>query len=178
MIPITAMLWIGVGFFAILGMRRGWKRESLTFGILISVVISILHLDGWFRQIILRFMSLSNIFALQAMILTMVFFMAHLLIRTAAPQPMNQPTGWRKRTLTYLWGGIGGGLNGYLFITSLWYLLDINLYPFAPLVTAPSPESTSAAAFLNLPLLGLTGGPFEVLLLAQVITLSYALIKL
>ncbi|MCY4009719.1 MAG: hypothetical protein OXF22_08240 [Anaerolineaceae bacterium] len=178
MIPMTAMLWIGVVFFTVLGMRRGWKKELWTLGLLVSVVFSILQLDGWFRHVILRFMSMSHLFALEAMILALVYFMAHLLIRSAAAQSANLSNGWRKRLLTLLWGGLLGGMNGYLFFTALWYLLDIHLYPFAPLITAPGPDTASAAAFLQLPLLGWTGGPFEVLLFGIVATISYAWIRL
>ena len=55
-------------------------------------------------------------------------------------------------------GALVGGINGYLIWGSLWYFMDINNYPLAPAVIAPSPGSPSDQALQLLPLVLLGGG--------------------
>jgi hypothetical protein len=49
-------------------------------------------------------------------------------------------------------------MNRYLIAGTLWYFLDINEYPLAPLVIAPGPGSPSERALDLLPLVILSGG--------------------
>lgn len=63
-------------------------------------------------------------------------------------------------------GGLLGALNGYLIWGAVWYFLDINDYPFSPLIIAPDPNSISAASLGSIPLVilgGAAGGNGEIL---------------
>ena len=51
-----------------------------------------------------------------------------------------------------------GFINGYLIGGALWYLLDINEYPLAQFVTAPSLNSPSALSLNWMPLVLIGGG--------------------
>lgn len=178
MIPFTAMLWFSILFFGVFGLRRGWKNEVLSSGIIILTMFSITQLDGWLRNSILRFATLTHVFSLEASVLIFAYFLSHIDLGRFAQQKSNLDHGWGRLLVTAMLGGVLGGVNGYLLATSLWYLLDINLYPFPTLISAPVPGSPAAEALQNLPLLGLTGGPFELLMVGVAIALVVIFIKL
>ena len=171
MISITVLIWISVVFFFVLGIRRGWRNELLSSGTIILAFVSIFQLDGWLRNHILRFASMTHIFVVETIILVVLFFLSHLFLRSIVQPTTNISTKWRSFVLTSLLGGVIGGANGYLFAASIWYFLDINLYPFSPYISAPIPGTSTALAIENLPVLGLTGGPTEILIVGIVITL-------
>ncbi len=69
-------------------------------------------------------------------------------------------------------GGLLGAINGYLIWGAVWYFLDINDYPFAGLISAPSPTSISAQNLNAIPLVllgGAAGGSPEVLTIVVII---------
>ena len=178
MIPFSAMLWLVALFFGALGLRRGWKSELLSGGALILALFTILQLDGWLRNSLLRFASLAQLFALQAAVLLLVFFLTHSNLGWFSQRPASGASSRRRSLLMHSLGAALGGVNGYLLAASLWYLLDINLYPFAPMISAPSLGSPAAEAIRNLPLLGLTGGPGELLTVGIALTLVALFFKM
>ncbi|PJF21271.1 MAG: hypothetical protein CUN56_11955, partial [Phototrophicales bacterium] len=59
---------------------------------------------------------------------------------------------------TGILGGVIGAINGYLIGGAIWYFVDINEYPFYPLIVAPSPGSPSANSVGSIPIVLLSGG--------------------
>ena len=115
------------------------------------------------RNLILRFASMTHIFVVEIGIIVDLFNLSHLISRTIVQSISSIPTGWGSYLFTSFLGGIIGGVNGYLFAAFIWYFLDINLYPFSPYISAPNSETSTALATVNLPILGLTGAPTEIL---------------
>ena len=178
MIPMTAFLAFAAIFFGAIGVRRGWRCEMISTAVLFWSQFFLVQMDGWLRNSLLRFATLAQLFIIQAAILLLVFFLTHSNIGWFAQQPLSYAGGrrqvWRMRALA----ATLGAANSYILVASLWYLLDINLYPFSPLIQAPAPDSPALAAFLALPLLGMAGGPHIWLATGVVITLTALFFKM
>lgn len=100
MISITALLWISVVFYFVLGIRRGWRDELLSSALIIMAFVSIFLLDGWLRNHILRFASLTYHFVVEITILVVLFFLSHFFFRSLVRPKSSISTGWRSYLFT------------------------------------------------------------------------------
>ena len=161
MLPLSATLWLCAFFFGALGLKRGVKRELLSSAGLILAVVAIAQLDIWLRSSLLRLATFAQLFLLQTAVLLLVFFLTHTRIGHFH-LISHENTETRKRAiLNRLLGMALGATNGYLLAASIWYLMDVNLYPFTPWISPPAPDSAIAASIRSFPLLGLLWGAVE-----------------
>lgn len=154
MIQFYSLMWILAGFGAFLGFLRGWNREVIaTAGILLAT-FGLFQFDALIRGTILLTIGLSRdqSFAIQLLIFFAVVYIAYQnrTFLPDKPRDMSIQTG--------ILGGVIGAINGYLIGGALWYFVDINEYPFYPLIVAPSPGSPSANSVGSIPLVLLSGG--------------------
>lgn len=152
MISLVSLMWTTAAFFAVAGALRGWRREiRATAGVVIGF-LAILQFDSLLRGSL--FLSFSNelTFALQAAIYLDIVVFAY------RSQLTLEQEGSRGGARGALFGALAGFFNGYVVAGSIWYFLDINRYPFAQLVSAPSEASASFQSIGLMPAVLLGGG--------------------
>ncbi len=159
MIQLYSLMWVTAFFCGIMGYMRGWNRELLAVSGIVLTMFAIFQFDAFLRVTIYAVLPRDQIFLLQSFIFLAVVYLVYQSgdIRTtgtgrratAAPAESVQSS---------LLGVLAGAFNGYLIIGTLWYFLDINEYPFAQWVVAPSPGSPSAQNLGLMPLVLIGGG--------------------
>lgn len=153
MIELSAVLFMMTIFFGFIGYLRGWNRELIAMAGIILGLFALFQFDTLIRGAILRGVALDQVFIIQASLFIIVVFFSY---QTRA---LGGGRGdGRSNLQESILGAIVGGINGYLIWGSLWYFMDINNYPLAPAVIAPSPGSPSDQALQLLPLVLLGGG--------------------
>jgi hypothetical protein len=155
MIQLSSLMWTCAIFFAFVGFLRGWNRELVATAGIVLALFTVFQVDPILRGIF--FVSLPRE---QLFLLELVFFLAVVFV---IYQSRELSGGARRGGADDNWqtgilGGIVGFLNGYLISGSLWYLLDINEYPFSQFVTAPGVASPSAQSINSIPLVIIGGG--------------------
>ncbi len=152
MISLASLMWATAIFFAFMGALRGWNRELVgTAGIILGV-FAIFQFDSLLRGTLYVLMSNDQIFGVQLIIFMIIVFLAY------RSQGIVDSTDRRGRVQSGILGTIVGFINGYFVAGSIWYFLDINLYPFPQFVTAPAPGSVSFQAIESMPIVLLGGG--------------------
>lgn len=152
MISLASLMWATAIFFAFMGALRGWNRELVgTAGIILGV-FAIFQFDSLLRGTLYILMSNDQIFGVQLIIFLGIVFMAY------RSQGIVDSTDKRGRIQSGILGTIVGFANGYFVAGSIWYFLDINLYPFPQFVTAPAPGSVGFQAIDSMPIVLLGGG--------------------
>lgn len=163
MIQLSAMLWTLALFFAIIGFLRGWNKELISLAGIVLGLFALFQFDSLIRGTLLVNVSRDQVFLVQAGIFIAIVFFAYQ-NRTifgggdAGDRRPGARDG-RDNLQESILGGILGFVNGYLIWGSLWYFMDINEYPLAPNIIAPSVGSPSDQARSLLPLVLLGGGP-------------------
>ena len=151
MIQLSSLMWTMAFFFALIGFMRGWNKEVIaTAGILVSA-FALFQFDALLRAVLFASLPRDQVFLAQSGLFLAVVFIAY---RTRA----MVGTPGRRDLQTNMLGALIGFFNGYLIAGVIWYFLDINEYPLAPLVIAPGPGSPSDQARELLPLVVLSGG--------------------
>lgn len=173
MISLSSLMWATAIFFAFMGVLRGWNRELIgTAGIVLGV-FAIFQFDSILRGTIYLLMSPDQIFGVQ-----MVIFIGLVIVAYRSQGVVDSVRG-RGRIQSGILGGIVGFGNGYFVAGSIWYFLDINLYPFPQFVTAPAPASVSYQAANMIPVVllggGLTGNG-DLLAVAVIVLLFFVLL--
>jgi len=161
MIQLSAMLWTLAIFFAIIGFLRGWNKELVSLAGIILGLFALFQFDSIIRGTLLVNVSRDQVFLVQAGIFIAIVFFAYQ-TRTVFGNNAGARGAAREGRDSLqesILGGLLGFLNGYLIWGSLWYFMDINEYPLAPNIIAPSPGSPSDQARALLPLVLLGGGP-------------------
>lgn len=157
MIQLSAMMWTLASFFAIIGFLRGWNRELVSTAGIILGLFALFQFDSLLRGTLLANVPRDQVFLVQAGIFIAIVFFAYQTRSVSAPDVRRREG--RDNLQESVLGGLLGFLNGYLVWGSLWYFMDINEYPLAPYIIAPSPGSPSDQARSLLPLVILGGGP-------------------
>ncbi|MCB9452662.1 MAG: CvpA family protein [Anaerolineaceae bacterium] len=154
MIEMYAMLYFSAGFFAIIGILRGWNKEVISMAGILLALFALFQFDNILRGIILATVPSDQVFLVQVGLFGMVVYFAYQSrsIVTTRGRRANSPFA------NGLLGLVMGAINGYLIWGSIWYFLDINDYPFNPIIIAPSPTSVSAQSIGSIPLVLLGGG--------------------
>jgi hypothetical protein len=153
MIELSAVLFLMTIFFGFIGSLRGWNRELIAMAGIILGLFALFQFDTLLRGAILRGVALDQVFIIQAALFIIVVFFSYQ-TRALGSDRRDGRSNLQESVL----GAIIGGINGYLIWGSLWYFMDINNYPLAPAVIAPSPGSPSDQALQLLPLVLLGGG--------------------
>ena len=152
MISFVSLTWATALFFALAGALRGWQRELIgTTGIALGF-FAILQFDSLLRGSLYLLLTNGQIFLLQAAVLVALAALAYRSDLAA------MPTGSVSRLRNGLFGALAGFINGYFIAGSIWYLLDINRYPFPQLLSAPAEGSVSFEGLGMMPAILLSGG--------------------
>lgn len=151
MIQLSSLMWAAAIFFAVIGFLRGWNRELIATAGIILATFALFQFDGLLRGSLFLLARVDDVFLFQAIVFSVVVFIAY---QSRAIGERRGARSWQ----TGLLGALVGFLNGYLIGGAIWYLLDINEYPLAPLVTAPGPGSPSAQSITMMPMVLLSGG--------------------
>lgn len=162
MIQMYSMLWITAIFFAIIGGIRGWSKELVSLAGIILALFALFQFDALLRGILLASVPGDQAFFVQIVIFGVIVYFAYR-TRSGAGNERNPN---RSRTQDAILGALLGAVNGYLLWGSVWYFLDINQYPFSPLIIAPAPGSISDQNLNAIPLVllgGATGGSTQIL---------------
>jgi hypothetical protein len=152
MIQLYSLMWILAVFFAVIGAMRGWNREVIATAGIVLGMFALFQFDGLIRGILLLTFPREQAFVIQFAIFIVIIFFAY----------QNQSFVMRRRQVESLQssilGGVVGFFNGYLIGGTIWYFVDINEYPLAPYILAPTPNSPSAQFLGSIPLVVLSGG--------------------
>jgi hypothetical protein len=158
---LLLVFYIFVVLFAIVGAMRGWAKEVLViFSVILSLAfITILeNLVPVVREF-LRGSTIIQFWVRTAILIVMVFFG----YQSPRFPRLAQATARREKVQDVLLGLILGAVNGYLIIGTLWAFLETAGYPFAPLITRPTPNDplgpTAIGLIDNLPLFWLGRSP-------------------
>lgn len=159
MVTLYSMLWVSAVFFCILGLIRGLRREVVALAGVVLASFALYQFDALFRGLVLATIPRDQACLVQLLIFIAIIYFSYQTRSFGNLEDDKTPRN--NRTQDAILGGLVGGLNGYMIWGMVWYLLDINDYPFSPLITAPAPNSFSAQALSSIPLVALgsvTGG--------------------
>lgn len=155
MIQLVGVMWMMAIFFGIIGFLRGINKEIISMSGIILALFALFQFDQYIRGTLLANVPLAQVFIFQSGLFVLVTFFAY---QTRALGLENKAPDGRNNLQSSILGGMLGLVNGYLIWGSIWYFMDINQYPLAPYVVAPSVGSPSADALGFLPLVILGGG--------------------
>ncbi|XWX02703.1 hypothetical protein VZO05_09295 [Aggregatilineales bacterium SYSU G02658] len=153
MVELYSMMWIFALAFGIIGFLRGWNQELVATGGLLLAMFAILQFDNATRGLLFFTLPREQIFLIELAILLFITFTVY---------QNRELRGVQARARNNLGAGVLGAvvgfLNGYLLGGGIWYLLDINEYPFQQFITAPAVNSPSAQNINTIPLVLVGGG--------------------
>lgn len=155
MIQLSAVMWLMAIFFAFIGFLRGWTKEIIATAGIILALFALFQFDTLIRGTLLANVPRDQVFFVQAGLFSIVVYFAY---QTRALYDSAGRRDGRDNLQEGVLGAFLGFVNGYLIWGSIWYFMDINEYPLAPLVIAPSVGSPSDQARDILPLVILGGG--------------------
>lgn len=170
MVQLYSMLWLAALFFGIIGVLRGLRREILALAGIILATFGLYQFDALLRGTFLATLPRDQACFVQILIFGVIVYFAYQTRSLGSRQSSAGPRGGRIQDA--ILGGLLGAINGYLIWGAVWYFLDINDYPFSPLITAPDPASISAQNIGAIPLVllgGAAGGNGEVLMIVVLI---------
>lgn len=168
MVSLYSMLWVMAVFFAVIGVIRGLRREAVALGGIALATFALFQFDVLLRGVFLASIPRDQAFFVQAGLFGVVVYFAYQTRSFGGYDDGPRGNRWQDAIL----GGLVGALNGYLIWGAIWYFLDINDYPFAPLITAPAANSISAQALNAIPLVllgNITGGGGQALTVIVVV---------
>jgi hypothetical protein len=149
MMTLTAVFWMYVLLFGVIGAFRGWAKELLViFSILLAIAIDtvlLTYVDS--VRIIMTSKPGITQFALRSgLLLTMTYF---------GYQTPNLPAFAsgkfaREKLQDMLLGAALGLINGYFIAGSLWFYMNQANYPL-PYVTAPTDPAVVATYMKYMP---------------------------
>ncbi len=161
MIELYSLMWVIATFTAVIGFLRGWNREIVVTAGAVLAMFLLFQFDSLLRGVLLLNLPRDQTFFIQAGIFLLVIYAAYQgnVADNSGRRDRDRDRRPRENNLqSGILGGLVGFLNGYLIMGALWYFLDINEYPLAPLITAPAPGSPSAQNIGSIPLVILSGG--------------------
>ncbi|NJO83400.1 MAG: hypothetical protein HC828_11655 [Blastochloris sp.] len=143
MMQLSAVMWTMATFFAIIGFLRGWNREIISTAGIILALFGLFQFDAFLRGTLLANVSRDQVFLIQtAIFIGIVYFAYQTRAFFGGEGRRGRRDGeGRDSTQEKILGALLGFLNGYLIWGSIWYFMDINEYPLAPYIIAPSPGS-------------------------------------
>lgn len=166
MMTLTAVFWMYVLLFGIIGGFRGWAKELLViFSVLLAIAIDTVLLTYVESvQVIMTTRPGVTQFALRAGLVLLLAYFGY-----QTPNLPHFPGGKfaREKLQDFLLGFALGLVNGYFIIGSVWYYMHQANYPL-PYVT-PLPDAVQTANYMKyMPpvLLGIPNIYFAVILAA------------
>ncbi|MGB8213198.1 MAG: hypothetical protein WCE68_06525 [Anaerolineales bacterium] len=163
---LTAVFWMYVILFAIIGGMRGWAKEILvSFSVILALAFTALleRYVPFISQILVPEQS-SVLFWLRTSILIILVFFGY---QTPNIQRFSAKMTREKLEHTIL-GTVIGGINGYLIAGTIWFYMADAKYPFANIVSAPTGDFAKMADtmlhYMPPKLLGVPGIYFAVVI--------------
>ncbi|HKJ38533.1 MAG TPA: CvpA family protein [Anaerolineales bacterium] len=175
MMSIVYVFWMYVILFGVIGAMRGWAKELL---VAFSVILS-LALNHVLRKYIPLAANMAetdpSLFWVRTIILLVLVYFGY---QTVVSIPHLASRAARERLQDTLFGGIVGGINGYLVSGSILYYVHIADYSFQNVVTKPTDPTllqTVNQMMLYMPpqLLGEPGIYFAVILAMVFVLVVY-----
>jgi hypothetical protein len=163
MMELSYFLQLCVIFFAVIGYLRGLYKEFVGLAGL-TVTLWLMTQFGWVVDWLIGGAGAGQRFIVDAILfIIMIFFSYQQAPTSFAPRNYRSRSGaaripgaegWQMRFL----GAVFGGINGYVVVGTLWYMMDQLEYPLSPLFSQPALTSGSANFVSNLPLVWLQQG--------------------
>lgn len=189
MIELSAVFWIFVIFFGIIGLIRGWVREiQVTASVVLAMFILEKISDPVWRVLISRTTAemlavdpmgtLRRLVMFKAAILLILVFFGYqgpVVIPFIARGRATGASRPRESVQEGVLGLLVGLLNGYLIIGMLWWYLHTTHYPF-PWDIPPLPDSSSQTVIETLPLAYLASPWLEILVVVFFLIVIIAVI--
>jgi len=175
MMSIVYVFWMYVILFAVIGAMRGWAKELL---VAFSVILS-LALNHVLRKYIPLAANMAetdpSLFWVRTIILLVLVYFGY---QTVVSIPHLASRAAREKLQDTLFGGIVGGINGYLVSGSVLYYVHIADYSFQNVITKPTDPNllqTVNQMMLYMPpqLLGEPGIYFAVILAMVFVLVVY-----
>jgi len=175
MMSIVYVFWMYVILFGVIGAMRGWAKELL---VAFSVILS-LALNHVLRKYIPLAANMAetdpSLFWVRTIILLVLVYFGY---QTVVSIPHLASRAAREKLQDTLFGGIVGGINGYLVSGSVLYYVHIADYSFQNVITKPTDPNllqTVNQMMLYMPpqLLGEPGIYFAVILAMVFVLVVY-----
>jgi len=175
MMSIVYVFWMYVILFGVIGAMRGWAKELL---VAFSVILS-LALNHVLRKYIPLAANMAetdpSLFWVRTIILLVLVYFGY---QTVVSIPHLASRAARERLQDTLFGGIVGGINGYLVSGSILYYVHIADYSFQNVISKPTDPNllqTVNQMMLYMPpqLLGEPGIYFAVILAMVFVLVVY-----
>jgi hypothetical protein len=189
-IELSAVFWLLIAFFGVIGLMRGWVREIQATAAAVLAMFIIEQISPWVWTVLVSrtpadilaadpLGTLRRLVMLKAAILLIVVFFGY-----QGPVLVNYATSGRTRAnrpresiQEGMMGLAVGLLNGYLIVGALWWYIHVAQYPF-PWVISPLnfPDSASARMIAMLPLRFLGSPWLEILVVIMFLIVIVAVI--
>lgn len=136
MMSLTAVFWMWIITFTIIGGMRGWAKEVLvTFAMVLALFLNTLlelYVPG--LSAALASQSPRAQFVVKVALLLLLVFFGY---ESPALSGVVQAKVRREKFQDVALGAVLGALNGYMVIGTIWYYLDFTGYPL-PQVLPPA----------------------------------------
>jgi hypothetical protein len=166
MIQLSTFLLLMIGLFATVGFMRGWTKELIATAGIVLALFTLKQFETIFIDPLTDGNQQSK-FYLQATILIALCFFAY----QTPPEAFRgggRRSSNRESLQEGILGALVGGLNGYLFVGSLWWFMDNLEYPLNPFIVPVAPGSASADFVSILPQSWMLGGDGSLLSLIMI----------
>jgi uncharacterized membrane protein required for colicin V production len=147
MVSLTALFWVLVGLFAIIGAMRGWAKEIL---VAFSVILALFLINLLETYVpILKIDSQISTTTRLWIRLSIVGFLTFFGYQSSNLRLLAGTRFAREKFQDALLGFILGALNGYLIFGTIWFFLDFANYPY-DFIIPPNPDTAAGQAALEL----------------------------
>jgi len=141
MMSVVYLLWMYIILFGIIGWMRGWAKELMvSFSVITAMAVNFL-----LRKYIPIVQTLpdasSSLFWVRALIVVGLVYFGY---QTVISVQRLASKATRERLVDSLFGGVMGGLNGYLIAGTLLFYINEAAYPFPNIISAPPAGSDLA----------------------------------
>lgn len=148
MISLSAVFWMYVLFFGVVGGMRGWAKEIL---VIFSMILA-LCLDTLLKTYVPGFeVALASQGELTRFVTRAVFFVLLAFFGYESPSlsGLIAAKARREKFQDIMLGGVLGAINGYLIFGTLWYYMHEAGYP-VPQVLSPADPRVADAVTIDL----------------------------
>ena len=143
MVSIIYIFWMYVFLFAFIGAMRGWAKELLvSFSMVLALTIN--YMLRRYVPIISNWpIDEISLFWIRTIIVIALVYFGY---QTVASVDRFKGKARKDKLQDALFGGVLGGLNGYLVTGTVWAYLQEARYPFPKVFYAQPPEVATEVA--------------------------------
>jgi hypothetical protein len=137
MVNLIYIFWMYIILFAVIGAMRGWAKELLvSFSVVLALALNYL-LRKYIPMIVNLPPTEPSLFWIRTWITVALVYFGY---QTVGSFSALSGKARKEKLQDALFGGVMGGLNGYLIVGTLWAYLDEAQYPFPKVFSASSVE--------------------------------------